>query len=168
MSSHRLHDFMELGKKIFAGIGEDPERFVRMMDDMRRETGAEIAAGDTFIVAVRGMLRTIVKAAPGGVALPGWKSWFKSGNSSARLEDGSVVIGVRAKYLVENLKSPLTAGTDWLPRNERELAGALLRTMPVFADIGISVGRREPSKGHTYWEFSLTPSAVADLDGQDA
>jgi hypothetical protein len=168
LSRHRLHDFVELGKKIFSAIGEEPDRFVKMMDDMRRETGAEIAAGDTFITAMQGLLRKIVKAAPTGASLPGWKAWFPSGYTAIRLDDGGAVVGLRAKYLVANLKAPLTTGADWLPRNERELAGALLRTMPIFSDIGIGVGRREPSKGHTYWEFSLSPGAVADLDGQDA
>lgn len=167
MSNHRLHDFVELGKTIFAAIGEEPERFVRMMDAMRRESGAEIAAGDTFITAMQGLLRKIVKGLPTGTALPGYKSWFPTGHTAIQLEDGSIEVGIKARYLVDNLKAPLTAGTDWLPKSERALAGALLRTMPIFSDIGIAIARKQPSKGNTYWGFRLTAQAAVELHGVD-
>lgn len=153
MSNHRLHDFVELGKKLFKAIGESPEKFVAMMDEMRRSTGAEIAAGDDFIVALRGLLRRIAKDAPVGEVLPGWQAWHRTGFVAIRRSDGTVTIGARARWLVENLRNRLGSGGDWLPRNERELAGALVRTMPLLADIGIRIVKREPSKNHPYWEF---------------
>jgi hypothetical protein len=161
MSSHRLHDFVELGKTIFAAIGEEPDRFVKMMDDMRRTTGSEIAAGDTFITATRTLLAKLLKGAPKGRALPGWNSWFSKDCAAVLIEDGSAVVGIRGRYIVANLKAPLTNGIDWMPKNDRDLNGALLRTMPIFADIGIEVVKREPSKGHPYWEFCLTKPAIA-------
>lgn len=169
MSSHRLHDFVELGKRVFSAAGVGPEEFERLMDGLRQEQGAEFAAGDSFITATRAALRGLVKSAPVGAALPGYKSWFPTGWAAVRLEGSGVIVGFRARSILDRLRMPLgMAGGDWLPKNERELAGALFRTTPIFGDIGIKVGRRELSKGHPYWEFMLTPEAVKELhrDGE--
>lgn len=166
MSNHRLHDFVKLGQQIFAGIGENPERFTGLMDEMRRANGAEIAEGDDFIIAVRKCLRGTITNAPTGVGLPGWKSWFSNQHTGCILVDGTAVVGIRPSALVNKL-GPSAYGRDWLPKNTRELSGALLRTSSIFSDIGIHITKREPSKGNVYWEFSLSKEAVNALaDGQ--
>jgi hypothetical protein len=167
MSSHRLHDFVELGQRIFSAAGLEPSQFGGLMDAMRREQGAEIAAGDSFITTAKLTLRAMLKSAPGSDALPGYKSWFQAGHAAVRLEAGGAIVGVRPRNLVGRLAASPTTGGDWLPRNERELSGALLRTTPIFSDIGIAVGRREPSKGNTFWEFRFSPEAVSELHGYD-
>jgi hypothetical protein len=73
-----------------------------------------------------------------------------------------MVIGIRPKKLTELVRAQPFMGGDWLPRNEREAGGALLRTIPIFSDIGVKVLKREPSKGNVYWEFNLTPRYRAD------
>lgn len=168
MANHRLHDFVELGQRIFSASGISPDEFVRLMDNLRRESGTEIAQGDAFIVATCGVLRKAAAGPQAGEKLPGWNAWFPNGIVSIRLADGSVLIGIRAKYFVSQLLgASLTGGGDWLPKNERELSGALIRTTPIFSDIGIRVGKREPSKGHGYWEFYISADGVADLSGRE-
>jgi hypothetical protein len=162
MSSHRLHDFMELGQQIFAGIGEDPARFVGLMDEMRRASGAEIAAGDDFIVAVQKVLHGMVTKVPAGDALPGYKSWFPDGYVGCRHSAGGAIVGIRPRALVEKL-GPAQYGRDWLPKNERDLKGALLRTGPIWGDIGVHISQKVPSKGNVYWEFRLSGTAVEAL-----
>lgn len=167
MSQHRLHDFVELGKAIFAGIGEDPQRFVGLMDEMRRQTGTEIAEGDDFIIAVRKALRGLLDGATAGDKLPGWNSWFSVGFVAVSTGDGGAIVGIKPTALVLRLVQPIGigggAGADWLPKNPRDLAGALLRTAPLWIDLGIRVEKRKPSKDHTYWEFQLSTEAVKSL-----
>jgi hypothetical protein len=160
--NHRMHDYCLLGQRIFTVAGLDPDIFMRQLDELRRSTGAEIAAGDTFVIAVRAVLEKLSRNAVIGVGLPGWKSWFPDGCAAAKPDGGETVIGIRPKKLVELVGKERAVGIDWLPRNEREAGGALLRTSPIFADIGVKLGKREPSKGNVYWEFCLTPEYRAD------
>lgn len=152
--NHRMHDFVQLGMRIFAAVGLAPEQFVGQFDELRRSTGADIAAGDAFVTALQAVIERLAQNAQRGESLPGWKTWFPTGSCAVLGEDGVAVIGVRPRKLVELLASaPQGFGRDYLPRNEREAAGALLRTMPVLSAIGIQSAKREPSKGNAYWEF---------------
>lgn len=49
---------------------------------------------------------------------------------------------------------------DWIPKNVRDMAGALLRVTPILNDIGIKVAKREPSAGNSYWEFLFDAKQV--------
>ena len=160
--NHRMHDYYLLGQRIFKATGFDPGIFVRQLDELRRNTGAEIAVGDTFVVAMREVLEEISRNAGLGVGLPGWKSWFPGGFAAVKLEDGGFVIGIRPKKLAELIGKKRIVGSDWLPRNEREAAGALLRTSTIFVDIGVQLGKREPSAGNAFWEFYLPPNYRPD------
>lgn len=124
---HRLHDYALVGQRIYAAAGVDPEKFMKQFDQLRRSTGAEIAAGDSFVVGARKVLADLARGAQAGDSLPGWKSWHPSGTVAVRRSGGGVVIGIRARAMVERLRHSGTAhrGEDWLPRNERELSGAL-------------------------------------------
>jgi hypothetical protein len=159
---HRMHDYCLLGQRLFQAARLDPDIFTRQLDELRRSTGAEIAAGDTFVIAMRAVLEKLSKGAVAGDNLPGWKSWFPLGCAAVRADDGAMVIGIRPKKLTELVRAQPFMGGDWLPRNEREAGGALLRTIPIFSDIGVKVLKREPSKGNVYWEFNLTPRYRAD------
>lgn len=154
---HRLHDFCISGQRIFAAAGLKPSQFMDLMNRMRASTGAEIAAGDSFVTAVRKVLDELAKRCTGGEVLPGWKTWFREGCAAVRRADGYVVLGVRPRGLFSLIRSQIAPiNTDgWMPRNERDVGGALLRSTPIFADIGIRVAKREPSAGNAYWEFTL-------------
>lgn len=160
--NHRLHDYFLLGQRIFVAAGLDPNIFVRQLDALRRSGGAEIAAGDTFVVAMRAALEKLSHSAVAGVGLPGWKSWFPNGCAAVKLASGEVVIGIRPKKLVALLPPQPSWGSDWLPRNERDAGGALLRTSSIFVDIGVKLGKREPSSGNVFWEFYVSPDYRAD------
>lgn len=160
--NHRMHDYVLLGQRIFEAAGIDPKVFMNQLDALRRNSGAEIAAGDTFVVAMRATLEKLSKNAVSGVGLPGWKSWFPKGCAAVKLSDGEIVVGIRPKKLVELLPAQSHLGRDWLPRNAREAGGALLRTSPIFSDIGVKLSKREPSSGNVYWEFCVSPDYRAD------
>lgn len=154
---HRLHDFCIAGQRIFAAAGLKPSQFMDLMNRMRASTGAEIAAGDSFVTAVRKVLDELATRSTDGEALPGWKTWFPTGYARVRRADGYVVIGVRPKGLFSLLRGQIAPiNTDgWMPRNEREMGNALLRSTPILSDVSINVTKREPSSGNAYWEFTL-------------
>jgi hypothetical protein len=160
---HRLHDFCIAGQRIFALAGFEPSQFMNLVDRMRATTGAEIAAGDTFVTTTREVLTKLIQAASDGIALPGYKAWFKSGAKAVKA-GGQAVVGIKPTKFVEllNACSVGYGERDWLPRNARELSGALLRATPIFSDIGIKVSKREPSEGNPYWEFVTTDKGAAD------
>ncbi len=164
--NHRLYDFVELGESIFRAAGVEAGTFIKHMDDLRASTGAEIASGDDFIIATRKALETLARQAITGECLPGYKSWFTSGATAVRRNDGTIVIGVRQKKLFDLSRRFYTFNgpdqNDWVPRSEREVSGALLRTTPIFESIGIQVAKREPSQGHPYWEFTLEAARQRD------
>lgn len=160
--NHRMHDYCLLGQRIFKAVGANPDQFMRLFDELRRNNGTEIAAGDTFVVAMRAVLEKLSKDAVAGARLPGWKSWFPEGYAAVKLETDGMIIGIKPRKLVEQLRNqPFSCG-NWLPRNEREAGGALLRTSPIFSDIGVKLCKREPSSGNVYWEFILTTDYTAD------
>jgi len=147
---------------VAAGLEPDlfvTDLFVKQFDALRKASGAEIAAGDSFVLATKKVLAVASKLAADGDCLPGYHSWFAAGTAAVRTGHG-VVVGVRPKVLVEKLKLYPTPGADWLPRNEREAAGALLRATPILRDIGIDVYKRQPSVGNVYWEFTFSSEAV--------
>lgn len=162
---HRLHDFCIAGQRIFAAAGLKPSQFMDLMNRMRASTGAEIAAGDSFVTAVRKVLDELATRATDGEALPGWKTWFPTGYAAVRRTDGHVVIGVRPKGLFALLRGQIAPiNTDgWMPRNEREMGNALLRSTPILSDVSVNVTKREPSSGNAYWEFTLR-DVQADAD----
>ena len=69
--NHRLHDFCLFGQRIFIALGQPPEKFMRLVDLMRRRTGSEIASSDDFVVAVREVLGEAAENAQAGDGLPG-------------------------------------------------------------------------------------------------
>lgn len=160
---HRLHDFCIAGQRIFAAAGLEPSKFMKLVDRMRASTGGEIAAGDTFVTTTREVLSKLVNSASMGSTLPGYKAWFPSGAVAVKV-DGRAVVGIKPTKFVELLKAGAVGygERDWLPRNARELSGALLRATPIFSDIGIKVSKREPSEGNPYWEFVTTDKGAAD------
>jgi hypothetical protein len=159
---HRLHDFVRLGERVYEAAGLSSAQFVKRLDDLRRSTGADIAAGDTFVIAMRKTLERFAQSAEAGTTLPGWKSWFPAGHAAVKLGSGEVLIGIRPKTLVAQLQLHAPGSNDWLPRNEREAGGALLRAGPIFANIGVILSKREPSSGNAYWEFCLSNDYTAD------
>ena len=162
---HRLHDFCIAGQRIFSAAGLVPGNFMKEVDRMRASTGAEIAAGDTFVVAVRKMLNDLVKGCLPAEALPGWKMWFPKRVAAVRRADGHAVIGIRPREFVRHIRPNLNLDQQdvgWMPRNERDLSGAMLRTTPIFSDIGIKVAKREPSAGNVYWEFTFLDAGGGD------
>lgn len=154
---HRLHDFCIAGQRIFAAAGLKSSQFMDWMNRMRASTGAEIAAGDSFVTSVRKALAELATRATDGEALPGWKTWFPTGYAAVRRAGGHVVIGVRPKGLFSLLRGQIAPiNTDgWMPRNERDMGNALLRSTPILSDVSINVTKREPSSGNAYWEFTL-------------
>lgn len=161
---HRLHDFVVAGEKIFAAAGFPPEKFREQLDKVRKSAGAEIAAGDSFVVAMQTVLRNLARGAVPGEILPGYKAWFPSGVTAVCSAQGDYIVGIRPQTLVELIhrapRNPFDS-TDWLPRNAREAGGAFLRTSTIFADVGVKVSKREPSSGNAYWEFVFQPSLLA-------
>lgn len=156
--NHRLYDFVALGEAICQAAEVESGTFIKQMNELRASTGAEIASGDEFIIATRKTLGTLVGKAIPGETLPGYKSWFSDGAVAVRQASGRVIVGIRGKALFDLSARSYPVGSirgDWVPRSEREVSGALLRTTPIFSDIGIQVVKREPSKGHPYWEFVL-------------
>lgn len=156
---HRLHDFALLGRAIYAAAGRGDERFDREFDRMRKAAGADLAAGDGFITALCNLLGEYARRAKPGQNLPGYKTWFPNRWAAVRPQETEAVIAMRPSFLVDQLQNRIGFNIDWRPKNERELAGALLRAAPVLADIGIRVEKRQPSAGHSYWEFSTTSEA---------
>jgi hypothetical protein len=154
---HRLHDFCIAGQRIYAAADLKPSEFMDGVDKMRASIGAEIAAGDEFVKTVRKTLNEFVKSAANGGEIPGWKKWFPAGHWVGQLADGRVIVTVRPKYFFTAIRSHVTLiNTDgWMPRNEREMGNALVRSTPIFSDIGIRVTKREPSEGNAYWEFTF-------------
>lgn len=159
--NHRMLDLLLLGEDTCALVGATAGTFIRAMDDLRASAGAELAAGDDFITATRRVLEEVSRNAQRGEALPGYKRWFDGGTVAVRLGDDSVLVGIRPRTLfsLSQRYYPIGLRDSWTPRNEREVTGALLRTTPVFGDIGIAVEKREPSRGNAYWEFHLPPDA---------
>ena len=160
--NHRMHDYQLLGQNIFEAAELDPRTFDRQLDALRRSTGGDIAAGDTFVVAMRQILEDLSRNAVAGRGLPGWKAWFPNGFEAIKLAGGKTVIGIRPKKLAELLERKRILGNDWLPRNPREAGGALLRTSPIFADIGVKLSKREPSASNVFWEFLISKDYRAD------
>lgn len=152
---NRLHDFCIAGQRVFAAAGIEPGKFMKFVDRMRASTGAEIASGDTFIIVLLEVLRGLSVKSTTGEQLPGWKSWFPNKMASVIGANGECLAGIRPKHLVNLVQAKPTLGfdRDRLPKNERELSGALHRVTPTLTDIGIRVSKREPSTGNSYWEF---------------
>lgn len=154
---HRLHDFCIAGQRVFAAAKLEPSQFMDLMNRMRASTGAEIASGDSFVTTVRKALDELATQATDGEALPGWKTWFPTGYAAIRRADGHIIIGVRPKGLFSLLRGTIAPiNTDgWMPGNERQMGDALLRSTPIFSDVGIKVSKREPSSGNVFWEFTF-------------
>ena len=155
---HRLHDYCQLGRRILEAAELDPDEFVRQFDQLRRSTGAEIAAGDVFVARTLKLLDSLKRGAAVADKLPGWKSWFPTGAAAVRTSAGQIIVGIKPKHLIEHLRSQVStyhSEGDWLPKNEREAAGALLRTTPIFADLGVTTNKRALSARHSYWEFEF-------------
>lgn len=153
---HRLHDFCIAGQRIYAAAGLKPSAFMDSVDEMRASIGAEIAAGDEFVTAIRKTLEELAQQPGGSGEIPGWKKWFPAGYWVGRQEDGRTVVVIRPKKLFSMIRNQILVGTGgWMPRNERDMGNALVRSTPIFSDVGIRAAKREPSAGNAYWEFIL-------------
>jgi energy-coupling factor transporter ATP-binding protein EcfA2 len=163
---HRLHDFCIAGQRVFAEAGVPPEQFMQYVDEMRASAGAEMAAGDSFVIALRKVLRDCIRGAKPGAHLPGWKKWFPQQVTSVIDEEKMCTTGIRPQRLLElmSAKRMYNASDEWLPKSTRELNGALLRVTPILNDIGIKARKCEPSSGNAYWEFVYP----ADQENGDA
>tara|TARA_B100000780_G_scaffold261603_1_gene214135 strand:- start:998 stop:2680 length:1683 start_codon:yes stop_codon:yes gene_type:complete len=152
--NHRLYEFCFAGQRVCAAGGLEPSHFVDLVDRMRASTGADIAAGDPFVTAVRDILNKKAETAITGDKLPGYRTWWQDGWASVSVIDGTVICAFRSKALLERFTDTWGASSGWRPKNTRQLDHALLRATPIFNDIRINVTKLSAGDGRPYWEFS--------------
>jgi hypothetical protein len=160
--SHRLTDWLITGEAISQAVGDQPDEFVGLVEEVQRQAAASRLEDDGWLSALTAVLRGVEAKAEARDDLPSFRELKGQGYKAIRQKSGEYVAVFRPETLLKEVRDAATdrirrapqAITN-MPDSARALNKAIEQAIPTLKRIGLTDATKRAVNGPstTAWYF---------------